>query len=85
MSPGKTAPTHPPGAGVSSDRTTVLFVFFRVSSFATLHCGGRFGFRPGCLTLYLAHIEGCVSFVSSSKSSHCVQHHTNAAALRLYL
>ena len=25
--PGKTSPTHPPGAGVSSGRTTVLFVF----------------------------------------------------------
>ena len=38
-----------------------------------------FGFRPGCLALYLAHIKGCESSsVPLSKSSHSVQHHTNA-------
>ena len=38
-----------------------------------------FGFRPGCLAVYLARIKGCESSsVLLSKSSHSVQHHTNA-------
>ena len=38
-----------------------------------------FGFRPGCLAMYLARIKGCESSsVLLSKSSHSVRHHTNA-------
>ena len=38
-----------------------------------------FGFRPGCVTLYLAHIKRLrVIVVSFNLSSHSVQHHTNA-------
>ena len=90
--PRKTAPTHPPAAGVSSGRPTVrdasaipcrgAVCIFRVSFFATLHCGESFGFRPGCLTLYLARIKRLRVVVSSSKSSHSVQHHTNACRRR---
>ena len=41
--------------------------------------GGMFGFRLGCLALYLVRMKGCEpSSVLLSKSSHNVQHHTNA-------
>ena len=60
----------------STSSPKMRLILFRVHVSVT---GGVFGFRPGCVTLYLAHIKRfLVIVVSFYLSSHSVQHRTNS-------